>query len=231
MPKERPDDVNEHADQGYRKLFKTLKGMSWKERWDHLIYYYGVAALIVAAVLVMATTLIIDIITPDPVYLYEGMFVNVTVSDELEEALSSDIYDMLGGTDPDMQLVAVNQFVLKDYSASMIESMYTRVYTGQIDYIITDEFAMECLAPWSVYTDLTHLLSEETLEKWKPYLVTGIGYDGSVFPIAIDISHTEFAKQCKYSGEPLFIGFPGNTGHDINAEEFLAYLMSLYDEQ
>ena len=221
-----------HADQGYRKLGETLKNMTWKQRWDHLIYYYGVTALVVVAVLIMGVSLIIDAVSEKPQYLFEGMTVNVRWTDEVETAMTTDLFDLLGGTDPKKQYVVANHFLLEQYSASMIENMYTRVYTGEIDYIIVDKFAMDAMAPWGFFTNLNLILSQETLKQWEAHFVYAQDEETEeIYPIAIDLSKTEFAKQCQYVGDYLYIGFTGNTGRPMGPEQFLEYLMSLFDAQ
>lgn len=221
-----------HADQGYRKLRDVLKDMTWKQRWDHLLYYYGVAAVVVVAVIIMGVSVMIDAFSEKPAYLLEGMTINVSWSDEVETAVTTDMFDHLGGTDPNKQYVICNHFVLKEYSASMIESMYTRVYTGEIDYILVDKFAMDAVAPWGFFTDLSLILSEETYEQWKPYFVYAEDdMDGKIYPIAIDVSKTEFAKECEYAGDHLYLGFTGNTGREMTPEKFMEYLFSRFGGQ
>lgn len=225
-----------HADQGYRKLRDVWKDMTWKQRWDHFLYYYGIATLVVIFVIIMGVSLIIDIFSEKPTYLLEGMTINVQWSDEVENSLTEELFEPLGGTDPQKQYIICNHFSLKQYSASMIENMYTRVYTGEIDYIITDQFAMDAVASWGFFNDLSILLSEETLKQWKPYLIYGEDEEeNKIWPIAIDISKTEFAKQCKYEGEHLYIGFTGNTGREMTPEKIMNYIFSrfggLYEEQ
>lgn len=221
-----------HADQGYRKLGDVLKNMNWKQRWDHLIYYYGVVALIVIGLIVMGISVIIDICSEKPEYLFEGMTVNVKWSDEVETAVTTDLFEHLGGTNPDKQYVIANHFSLEEYSASMIESMYTRAATGEIDYIIVDKFAMDAMAPWGFFTELELILSKESMEKWHDYFVYAEDeFDGRIYPIAIDISKTEFAKQCKYKGDHLYIGFTGNTGREMKPEDFMEYLFSRFGGQ
>lgn len=218
-----------HADQGYRKLGETLKNMTWKQRWDHLIYYYGVAAVLVVVVLIMGISVLVDAFSEKPTFLFEGMTVNVSWSDEAEEAMTTELFELLGGTDPSKEYVIANHFVLKEYSASMIESMYTRVYTGEIDYMLVDKFAMDCVAPWGMFTDLNLILSKETMDQWKDYFVYAEDeMDGRIYPIAIDISHTAFAKECKYKGDHLYLGFSGNTGRTMKPEDFMQYLFSRF---
>lgn len=221
-----------HADQGYRKLRDVLKDMTWKQRWDHLIYYYGVAAMVGIAVIIMGVSVIIDICSEKPVYLFEGMTVNVRWSDEVETAVTTDLFDHLGGTNPEKQYVIANHFTLEEYSASMIESMYTRVATGEIDYIIVDKFAMDALAPWGFFTDLNLILSPETMKQWENYFVYAEDeMDGKIYPIAIDIAKTPFAEECTYKGDHLYIGFAGNTGREMGPDAFMEYLFSRFGDE
>lgn len=218
-----------HADQGYRKLRDVWKDMTWQQRLDHFLYYYGVATMVAIFVIIMGVCVIVDVCSEKPQYLLEGMRINVQWSDDVENAVTKDLFEPLGVTDPERQKVFCNHFSLKQYSASMIENMYTRVYTKEIDYIITDQFAMDAIASWGFFNDLSILLSEETLKQWKPYLIYGEDEEeNKIWPIAIDISKTEFAKKCKYEGDHLYIGFPGNTGREMTPEKIMEYIFSRF---
>ena len=104
-----------HADQGYRKLRDVLKDMTWQQRWDHLLYYYGIAAMVGIIVIIMGVSVIIDACSEKPVYLFEGMTINVSWSDKVETAVTTEMFDHLGGTDPEKQYVICNHFVLQEY--------------------------------------------------------------------------------------------------------------------
>lgn len=212
-----------HADQGYRKLGETLKGMTWKQRIDHLTYYYGVFAVVGIAVLLMCTFVLIDMFSEKPVVKLEGMAVNVTWEDEVDKALTEDLYERLNVTDPKKQIVDVTYAVLDEYSNQILDAMTTKIYAGEIDYIIVNKMAMDWLAPWGAFTDLTLLLSEETLEKWELQFVYAQGEDERMYPIAIDLAKTPFAKKCTFKGDHLYLGFPGNTKREMTPEDILAY--------
>ena len=71
-----------------------------------------------------------------------------------------------------------------------------------------------------------------TDDQWHDYFVYAEDeFDGRIYPIAIDISKTEFAKQCKYKGDHLYIGFTGNTGREMKPEDFMEYLFSRFGGQ
>lgn len=215
--------AEKHADQGYRKLGKTLKEMTWKQRWDHLIYYYGVIGVATIALLLMGVFVVADMLSEKPVVKLEGMTVNVRWEDSVEKALTEDLYERFNVTDPNMQVVTVTHAVLDEYSNQIIDAMTTRIYTGEIDYLVVNKMAMDWLAPWGAFTDLQLLLSEETLKKWELCFVYAQGETGDKYPIAIDLAKTPFAEKCTFKGDHLYLGFPGNTKREMTPEDILAY--------
>ncbi len=222
--------AEQHADQGRRKLFKTLAGMTWKERFSHYFYYYGVTTFVVLLVLAMVGSALYDALREKPETLFNGMTVNIDLSEKAEEALSDGVFELLGGEDPEKQMVTLDSAWLTDFDKNIITSLTARVAAGQVDYILVEQTALDYLAPWDIFTDMTLFMSEEDLETLKPRFAYGQRQDGSRFPLAINLAGTAFAKQVKFEGENLYIAFPGNTDRVDDLPLFLDYLLESFGE-
>lgn len=215
--------TGKHADQGYRKLVPTLKAMTWKQRIEHILYYYGVIGTVALAVILAGIFMMVDMFSEKPVTMLEGMAVNVIWEDDVDKALTEDLYERFNVTDPKMQVVHVTYAYLDEYSNQEVDAMTTKIYAGEIDYLVVDKLAMDWLAPWGAFTDLQLLLSEESLKKWELCFVYAQGETGDKYPIAIDLAKTPLAKKCTFDGDHLYLGFPGNTNREMTPEDILTY--------
>lgn len=222
--------AEQHADQGRRKLFKTMAGMTWKERFSYFFYYYGVITLVAVVILAMLGGLLYDAFREKPEVLFNGMTVNIDLSEKAEAALTDGVFELLGGEDPEKQKVTMDNAWLSHYDKNIVTTLTAQVAAGQVDYILADQDALDYLAPWDVFTDLTLFMSQEDLEPLKPRFAYGQRPDGSRFPLAINLAGTAFAKELEFEGENLYIAFPGNTDRVDDLPEFLDYLLESFGE-
>lgn len=208
----------QHADQGYRKLFQTMAGMSWKERIKYFLYYYGKVTIIGILLLVMLGDILWDSLKEKPEVLYSGLALNVYVSGELESALTEDLLAQLGDPESDNQEVALAPMQFDEYEIQMISTMAQKIAAGSYDYVLLDQASLNQMAPRADFPDLRLFLSEEQLEPWAERFAYGRKQERD-YPIAINITGTKLAEGCTYAGEYLYIAFPvtQETAHKIPA--------------
>lgn len=208
-----------HADQGYRKLFQTMAGMSWKERIKYFLYYYGKAALIGILLLVMLGDILWDSLKEKPEVLYSGLALNVYVSQELEDALTEDLLAYLGTSESDNKEVTLAPMQFDEYEIQMISTMAQKIAAGVYDYVLLDQASLNQMALRAGFPDLNLFLSEEQLEPWSDRFAYGREEGREDYPIAINITGTKLAEGCVYEGEYLYIVFPviQETAHKIPA--------------
>ena len=209
----------QHADQGHRKLFKTMAGMTWPQRIKYFLYYYGKLTLVIILILAMFGDFLWKSLREKPEVLYAGIAINVQVSQELEDVLTTDLMTHLGVTDPKKQEVTLTPARFSDFDLEMISTYKTKLSIGIYDYAIIDMVALAQLAPSDVFPDLNLLIPKEKLEPWSDRFMHGMGENGELYPIAIKITDTPFGEECTYSGEDLFLVFPAtqSTAHKIPA--------------
>ena len=225
--------AEKHADQGFRKLPQTLKPMTWKERFDHLWEYYRFTFLVVGAAIVLSIALIVDVVTTYQNVLFAGVGINVTVSDEGSAKLNGDMLEIYEG-DPDKK----DAVVLNVGTPASIEEEpnMTQVYAElmrvvsqisakDLDYLLADKDGLDYFLGAEAGENLNLLVSEEYMKVLEPYIVWGTLEGETNIPVAVSISHTEFAQYCKRKGEGLYLMFPGNTGRNERIEPFLRYIL------
>ena len=213
-----------HPDQGYRRFWSTMKEMSWKERIKYFTYYYGVYALIALFLLSIGVDILANALKEKPERLLNGTAINVHVKMDMQEKLTSGVFAVMGGTDPEKQEVTLvaNALTREDiYSSSY---MNTKLQTGTYDYVLMDTESMHMVASMGVLTDMTKLLPAEKLEPWTERLSTG-KEDGVEYPLAINITGTPLAKGCTFDGDDIFLAFTANIDRVHVVEPFFDYLI------
>lgn len=214
----------QHADQGHRKFFSTMKNMTWKERIEHFVYYYGKFVLIGAFLLYMAVSVLYDAYQTEPEKILSGTAINVHVSVDMEKKLTEDAFTAVGGTDTQTQeakLVA-NQVSQTDLYTSVLQ---TKLLAGDFDYVLMDQTALDVLLSMQALPELNLILPEEKLDAWEGKFIS-VQTDGQTYPVALDITGTPLAAGCTYDGERIFLAFPVNMDTLDVVEPFYDYLMA-----
>ncbi len=214
---------DKHADQGYRKLWSTLKAMTWKERIKHLLFYYGKYAILGAFLIYMTVDVAYDAFKARPEVILSGTAVNVHVSVETEKILREYAFPYVGGTDPEKQEITLkpNKITYTDlYTGS---SLQTKLLAGDYHYALMDQTALDMLLSMQALPDLTEVFTEERLAQWEGRFIS-VQTDGETYPVAIDITGTPLAAGCVYEGDRIFMGFPVNLDTLAVVESFMQYL-------
>ncbi len=215
----------QHADQGYRKFWPTMKGMNWKERIKHILYYYGKYAIIAAFLVYMFADLIYDAYKEKPENILAGTAINVHVSIDMERTLTEDAFPFMGGADTQKQEVTLVPNEIGPADLHMISALRTKLLSATYDYALMDQTALEMLLSMQALPDLNLLLPETKLAEFEDHFIS-VQTEGETYPVAIDITGTPLAAGCTYDGERIYLGFPvtGNTLEVV--EPFYDYLIT-----
>ena len=215
----------QHADQGHRKFWATMKEMSWKERVTHILYYYGKYFFIAAFLVYVFADVLIYTNKEKPEQILAGTAINVHVSVDMEKILTEDAFFHVGGENTDKQEVTLNPNRLMPSDFILLSQMRTELLTGKYDYVLMDQTALEILLSMQALPNLYQLLPEEKWEPWNDRFIS-VQTDGKTFPVAIDITGTPLAAECTYDGNRIYLGFPVNIDTLDIVEPLLEYLVS-----
>lgn len=223
----------QHADQGFRNLPKTLAPMTWEERFDHLWEYYRFTALVVVSAIVIGISLIVAFIQyKNEEILFAGATVNVTVSEEGLAQLSGDLFEIFEGENEKRQIVELQTgtaYVEGEPNMTQVYAELMRVVSQitakDLDYLLLDEDGLEYFIGAQAPADIRNLISEEYFATLGDRIVMGDSEEFGNAPLAISISNTEFAKSCTRKGEGLYLIFPGNTERTARIEAFIQYIL------
>lgn len=213
----------QHADQGRRKFFKTMANMTWKQRIEHIAFYYGKFILVGAFLLYMFGDSLWEMLREKPEELFSGSTINVQISYDVHVALVDDLFVHMGGTDPEKQEVTLTANRMSDVDFNMQTSIKTQLMAYSYDYVIMDQAALDSLIYTQAFPDLNLLLPEEKLKPWSDRFAY-ISKDGEQYPVAINITGTPLAEGCTYSGEYIYLAFPVHIDRAPVVEPFFDYL-------
>lgn len=214
----------QHADQGYRKFWPTMKGMNWKERIKHILYYYGKYAIIIAFVIYMCVDLVYEAYREKPENILAGTAINVHISVDMERTLTEDVFSFVGGEDSEKQEVTLVPNEINPSDLHIISALQTKLLAGDYDYALMDQTALEMLLSMQALPDLNLLLPEEKLAEFEDHFIS-VQTEGETYPVAIDITGTPLAAGCTYDGERIYLGFPVTVNTVEAVEPFYDYLM------
>ena len=222
---------DKNADQGFRKFWPLMKSMTWKERIQHIFYYYAKYALLAAFLIYLGVSLAVDMFSPSPTMLLSGATVNVSISDDMKLTLVEDAFVAMGGTDRNKQAVSLTPYQVTGPeldSSSTYMALQGEIGAYQYHYVITDQTGLDLLVSMPALSDLSMVLSEEKQALLQDRLVMDT-LGGKTVPLAIDIRGTALAAACTYNGkdngEGLFLGFPVSEKDFPVAEAFLDFLI------
>ena len=130
-------------------------------------YYWGAIALSVFA-LIFATSWIVGALTQKEVVL-SGSIINSIALDSYQDNIAEEFLadQQLDSEEYTFDLLDDVLFNATDISA--VEHIATRIYTGDLDFIVADLEAYTLLSAY--FADLETVLTKEQLEKYRPYFV------------------------------------------------------------
>lgn len=147
-----------------------IKEMSFKEKLSYFWEYYRIPFFIVAAVIILASFLIHDIVTAKP-YGFYAIMINSSPSTQetnLEKSFSTyaDIdmskYDCYIDTSTTLNLSSTNQ-----YDMASMQKIMAVIAAGDLDTMVADYNSFSHYAMNDTFTDLRKVLSKDQLAKYS----------------------------------------------------------------
>lgn len=209
-------------------LKEILSPMSFSEKLDYLWTYYKWVLAAAAGVVMLICIVVTCVKNIRTETLYCGMLINVEVSEEGNQFLTSQWFDALEG-DPRGEKVELMTTYFQPHSvtssmdmvAGSVIQVTAPVAAQEIDYILMDEVGFAYYQNYSIFAPLTDMISAGQLEQMSEYLK----YSEEGHPVAIDISDSTFAADCITGEENVYLAFCGNTGRTAQNPQFLDYLL------
>ena len=219
----------------FAKLRENLKPMTTAEKLDHLWSYYKYNVIVLVLVVSIVVMLLSGLINGGRRYLLYGGIINVSVSQEGRECISTEYFDQMGGQTY-FKEVGLDSFFFEnpgeatdfEMTSNAIMRLLAMVEGKMLDYVITDRVGLNVSLGNELFIDLRKVLSEEELAKWEGKIIT-MRYEETdeEFPVALNIEDTAFAKKYVNSQNGCYLAFIGNTQRLEGCRAFYNYLMQL----
>lgn len=222
-----------------QRLIDNMDGMSKKEKFQHLFYYYKWHAFAVIAILFLLISVPVSIYKNKRPVALSYAVMNTPNAFALKTSLIDDYvkyYDLKKG----YQVRSNTNVVLSletyeenyDPENASYSQFPTLCYSGEYDIIISDYAGAEFCSN----TSLTHILEESLsedvynimLERYPDLIVELPNYNNTPCAYAFDISDTSFAKNFNLGYDKVYVSFIGlNDQNKLNATRFLNYIFDL----
>ena len=152
-----------------------LENATFKQKLLYFWEYYKIHTIVVLLIVIIVSNFIYHKVT-DPELILNGLFLNIynTQSETSASDLGKEFLE-LQGIDTNEYNVSFNEGLYltgddsTDYETS--QAVWVQCAAGAVDFIVSPEEHLLDYAYNEYFTDLTTVLSEEQIEKYKPYLL------------------------------------------------------------
>jgi hypothetical protein len=166
-----------------------------------------------------------------PDVMFCGFVVNTELSDDGTAYLTDGYLQKLGGSGKQEVQMFSGMYNLTlasagEASKATRDQVFAYCTDRSLDFMLGDKIAMETMLGPDICVDLRTFFDEETLEKWEDKLLIGKTQEGEEIAYAVDISGTEFAKDCVTNGKPLYLCFIVNSKYPERCHDFWDYILN-----
>ncbi len=226
--------------QRIKRLKVDLKGMTWKEKIDHIWTYYRQFIFFTAVGLIVIIGVGSTILAPKKELLMGGMCVNTYISEEGTSYLMEELFDQLQG-DPKKQETQMYFRSFGDMTTSTqdyetFQSIVTMLYAKKLDYLLMDADSLAPIIGYDSLLDLREVFTAEELEQFGEKIQYAQAADdegnptGEKIPVAVEITDISFIQDCKLYNQKFFLGFATNAPNKDSLREFWQYLLAWEDK-
>lgn len=228
----------------FRELMDDMKPMTFGEKVDHLWTYYKEYVFIAFIVGLLIAAGISGYINANKEYLFKGMMVNISMSQEGYRYLTEDMLTRMGDGDPNQTIMMdyTNFEDLADptngednYNASLL--FIARVSGGLLDCALLDQMAFEFYLTQEAYGDWTTFFTQAELDALGDKVIYAMAAEEEVdaegnvteavrWPAAIEISDLPFFKEHAPENDKIYFVLSGN---QPNHEAVRAFWDHLHD--
>ena len=222
---------------GIQKLREDMAPMTFREKVDHIWYYYK-TYILVFAVLAFAIGAIIGSVLSKKESITAGMMVNLTMSAEGYNYLTDEYFARIDGQrKQEVRLDSTNFSNLEspsvdvEVSYNAAQTLVARVSGGILDYVLLDEGALGFYVWQDVFMDLSEFFTEEELAQLESEGRLRYGQieeTGERWVAAVDISDLPFVKEnigtVNVKDGKVFFALSGRPPHPENCRDIWNYI-------
>ncbi len=221
---------------GFKKLRRDLKGMTFKEKVDHLWTYYRWVIIVVVMSCLLISLLASTYINANTHTLLAGLYINVNPDDTAMAYLETD-FQAIHTTGVKWEDNVLKEVQLEDKNKTNDLEAYTYTITTihslfasqSVDYMLTDQLGLESVWPTDradeAFVDLREFFTEEELQE-----LTAAGkvlYKGGLeagVPLAVEVSDLPLIREHFGTDQLVFFTVISNSTRKDMVRTFWDYL-------
>lgn len=249
--KNRPGDQVWEDEKGIKQKIREearkFASMDRKGKLSYFRSYYLLPCIVILAVLILAGTMVRDMIRGSGEVLISGMMLNTSLSDEGMEYLDAGYIEYLGRSGEKVHVHNSSYMLDLDGSGSFSVSyqtqmaVVTQLAAGGLDFVLADDAAYEYLGARGMISDPNRVLTEEVLEKYRDRMISrevqavgeqaseaGPGEDAAQTAViwAFDMSGTKLAEEYLTYPEKACLLLTSSQEDGGRIGQFLDYLFA-----
>lgn len=218
---------------------ENMKGMTFRQKLDHLWTYYSEYLWIAAVVVILIVAIItstINVLFRETIV--SGLNINVTMDqtgmsylgEEYHEKIDARSYwDVVDFTytqfDPLLEVTGDEG----DYYAS--QAVVAQVAAEKLDYVILDEASLDFFVRQDIFLDMREFFSPEELKQLEKegrlrYGVDPESEDQDPWIIAVEITDTDFIKDNATVEGEVYFALAGNAPHMDQCRAIWEHIMA-----
>lgn len=216
----------------WQKLKQELKGMTLKEKLEHLWEYYKWVLGVAIGVVFVIGVIIASIISLNQELRLAGAIINVDVSPDGYVMLQDGYFERIGGQEG-KEVVELRNMQFRDpytttdqtYALDVYESVMSMVAAQVLDYIMFDDLALSFFLDPELLLDLRELVSQEELADMGSAVIwVQVADSGERIPLAINIRDTAFFQTQMESDKDIYLAFAVTTPRREACLDFWHYI-------
>lgn len=232
----------------FKELKEDLKGMTFREKADHLWTYYKEVLLVVLIMVLLGFATVSSIQNLSKNVVSTGVYANISMTPAGMRYMKEGFAEELG-VDNVNDVVEVNYTnfsSLSDPTSSEDNYNATQllvglVAAGRMDYALLDDLALEFYITQEVFLDLREFFTQEQLQELEEknmlvYLQPGeLDEDGNLiegtlveeerYPIAVKLKDTAFCQDAMY-GKDVYFCVGGRNPNLENTMKLWNYMLN-----
>ena len=215
----------------WQMLRQELKGMSGKEKLEHLWEYYKWVLGVLAGVVLIIAVIISSIISASTETILAGSIINVPVDPEGYVMLQDGYYEH--AKTEGRQIVELTNMNFQDpytttdqtYGMNIHESVTAMISADVLDYVMYDDVCVPFFMDPAFFCDLRELFSQEELDAMgSAVMYLEVPSTGERIPIAINIRDTEFYRKHMELDRNIYLSFSVRLPRKEACKDFWYYI-------
>lgn len=225
----------------FKQLKENMRGMTFAEKADHIWTYYKEYMLVAFILLTIVVGILMSVFMKSPKEYTCGMMSNAELTYEGYDYLT-DVFLEQVLKKPDgrisiskSELTELEFTVQATHSnAENVSALLAKVEAKKIDYLLLDTYSLQYYAPENIYLTLTGVMDQQELDALQQQgMLKAIRAEDEETEriVGIDISRTDFGKDCLTTEGPVYLVFVRNTDEKDNCLKLWEHIKAWKPQQ